>query len=385
MNSLVQAAAQATFSPARFFTSENLKNARAPELVYATALAGGAVGSAIYDAVVIGAVDVVGTCIAVVAQFIVAFPVLYVVAGVHHIAARVVLPGRADFSQSLAVVGYAGVPAVFGWSLWMSLAAGVWSLALIALGFARLRSVSVFRGALGPLLAVVLPLTTVLGVRTFVLEAFRVPTEGMFPTLTSEDHVFIGKMDFILGQAPPDYGDVIVFDVPSDGTDQLPQHFIDRVIALPRDTVEFRHGELLINGWIAPRCFVGTHQSGYVKQRISVQYLGENPFLIAQDESAPPEDWGPFTVPENQVFVVGDNRLHSHDSRAWNNHAGGGVDIDLIRGRAIAVWFPSRRMARLPGASPRLPPNALDLGDALRRCLAQERTSGRPPLSPPPT
>jgi signal peptidase I len=380
VTSLLHAATQALVAPRHFFTAENLNSVRPPRLVYARVMAVCALGRSIYEAIVVGAFDLAAVSRSVVAQFIVALPILYLFASWQHLVARVVLPGRIEFLRSMTVVGYASIPAVFGWNVWLALAAGVWSLGLIALGFARLRGITVSRSAVAPLAAVLLPFTLIFGVRTLALEAFRIPSLGMFPTLLPNDHVFVGKSDFALGQTTPAYGDIVVFDVAAGEPGHAPYDFVERVIARAGDTVEVRNNDLVINGWSAPRCFVGVYQLGDVAHSISVEYLGERPFLVAHAQNEPAQNWGPFTVPSNQVFVVGDNRLGSYDSRAWNGGAGGGVDINRIRGRAFSIWYPVARRTTLSNKLPRLPPNASTLGAALHRCLQQA-----PELTVPPS
>lgn len=371
MASFVHAVTQVLISPRRFFTPENLDNARAPRLVYATALAGAQIGSCVGEALELGAFDFYRMSLAVVVRFLTAFPILYLVAGWHHLVARALLPGRIGFNRSLTVVAYAGVPLVFSWNTWMAVAAGVWSLVLVALGFAGLRGIAMSRGASSPVAAVVLLVTVVFGIRTLVIEAFRISSLGMYPTLLIEDHVFAGKADFVFGRTLPAYGDIIVFEGPASDSSNAPADFIERVIALPGDTVEVRNNDLVINGKNVPRCFVGVHEWGNIKHNLSVERLGERAVLVAYAQDRPPENWGPFTVPPNGVFVVGDNRRDAYDSRGWNNGSGGSVDISRIQGRATSIWYPIARMAKLDTTLPHLPPKAAHLGDALRRCLAE--------------
>jgi signal peptidase I len=243
-----------------------------------------------------------------------------------------------------------------------------------------------------------------LALRAFVLEAFKIPSGSMIPTLQVGDHIFVNK--FIYGPAipfthsrlwsslPPKRGDVMVHAFP----EHPEQDFIKRVIAIPGDKLEARNGHPVINGWEVPHCYVGEYS--YVENEspvpnhdgdLFVEYLGEAAYLTLYDHATGgfPEYQGPFLAKPGEVWVMGDNRNNSHDSRMWWNGAGGGVPFENIRGRAIFVWLSvnegkvdwSRFGAPVMGR-PRLPPDMHALQPALDKCLKD-----RPPLdktTPPP-
>jgi signal peptidase I len=179
-----------------------------------------------------------------------------------------------------------------------------------------------------PILFIV-ALAVAIVLKTFVVQAFFIPSGSMEPTLEPGDRVLVQKVVY-----GPDRGDVIVFSDPQGrpGPDrgivggfvhwlsstlgiERPEHedFIKRVIGLPSETVELRDGRLFVDG-----------------VRIREPYL---------KGAVDTRDYGPVRVPEGALFVLGDNRLNSNDSRFGL----GFVPVDKVVGRAFAiVWPPSR-------------------------------------------
>ena len=179
-----------------------------------------------------------------------------------------------------------------------------------------------------PILFIV-ALAVAIVLKTFVVQAFFIPSGSMEPTLEPGDRVLVQKVVY-----GPDRGDVIVFSDPQGrpGPDrgivgglvhwlsstlgiERPEHedFIKRVIGLPGETVELRDGRLFVDG-----------------VRIREPYL---------KGAVDTRDYGPVKVPEGALFVLGDNRLNSNDSRFGL----GFVPVDKVVGRAFAiVWPPSR-------------------------------------------
>ncbi len=185
-------------------------------------------------------------------------------------------------------------------------------------------------------------------IRQFVVEAFKIPSGSMIPTLTIGDHLLVNKFlygpripftdsRFFMG-VEPKRGDIIVFKFPEDES----KNFIKRVVGVPGDKIEIRKGILLLNDqpvpitesknigekeapgqsglWGTPRIF--EEQLGSVTHRI--QYL--------RDQSG--NDFGPVLVPKESVFVMGDNRDNSQDSRVWKF-----VKYEKILGKALIIYW----------------------------------------------
>jgi len=216
--------------------------------------------------------------------------------------------------------------------------------------------------------------------RLFVLEAFKTPSGSMTPTLIPGDHVFVRKLALHARQRTR--GEVIVFEYPENRA----QDFIKRVIAVPGDTFTVKDGHPWINGWEVPHCSLG--EASYDDDNdglgmapskhtgeLVLEYLEGDAYLTFLDHSsgaAPHEVQGPYTVAPGEVWVLGDNRMNSHDSRMWWSSKGGGVPFALVRGSALVRWFPFSRAGNV--STPTLPESMKSLEPALERCLA-----GRPP------
>jgi signal peptidase I len=143
-------------------------------------------------------------------------------------------------------------------------------------------------------------------VKTFLIQAFFIPSGSMLPTLHEDDRVLVNKLSYDLHDVHR--GDLVVFERPEGETAGQIKDLIKRVVALPGERVEARDGHVYING-----------------------DLLEEPYLPDGTQTTNLE---PQTVPEGHVFVMGDNRGDSMDSRVF--HA---IDEDLIVGRAfVRVW-----------------------------------------------
>ena len=129
----------------------------------------------------------------------------------------------------------------------------------------------------------------------------RVDGQSMEPTLSTGQLVVVNKLAYRLGE--PTIGDIVVFYFPRDPD----QEYIKRLIGLPGDQVKIEGGTVYING-----------------QALDEPYLAIHPNYT-----------GSWTVPSNQVFVLGDNRNNSSDSHRW-----GTVPLDYIVGKALVVYWP---------------------------------------------
>jgi len=148
-------------------------------------------------------------------------------------------------------------------------------------------------------------------IRTFVVQAFKIPSGSMLPTLQIGDHLLVNK--FLYWFTDPQRGDVIVFKFPQDeGRD-----FIKRVIALPGDKVEVRGKRVYVND-------KPVQESYTVHLDPSMQ---ENPH-------SPRDNFAPVQAPPGQLFMMGDNRDYSMDSRFW-----GFLDIKKIKGKAFIIYW----------------------------------------------
>ena len=145
----------------------------------------------------------------------------------------------------------------------------------------------------------------------FVVQVTEVRQNSMETTLEQDDRVLVSKLDFHF--APPRPGDIVVFDPPIPGA-TIP--FVKRVIAVGGDTIDLRDGDVYVNGRV-----VETPQArGRTLPQVAT-------FTY------------PFTVPDGQVFVMGDNRTFSADSRTF-----GSVPVEKIIGKVIIRFWPATRM-----------------------------------------
>jgi signal peptidase I len=229
--------------------------------------------------------------------------------------------------------------------------------------------------------------------RAVVVEAFKIPSGSMLPTLQIGDHIFVNKFIYgpvlpftstrIVPRMPPSRGDVIVFENPDHGPSDEREDYIKRVIALPGDILEADGGHPIINGWKVPSCRVGTYTFSEQKDgpqdtgELFVEFLGERSYLTFYEAGHFDRHEGPFVVQPGEIWVFGDNRNNSRDSRAWYGGRGGGVPYDNIKGRAMFVWLPTERFLVSVMGAPVLPNAApAELVAGIAACVAK-----RPPIS----
>lgn len=203
--------------------------------------------------------------------------------------------------------------------------------------------------------------------RIFVIEAFKIPSGSMLPTLMVNDHIFVAKYAYgpllpysdtrLYDRLPPKLGDVMVFKFP----ENVEQDFIKRAVALPGDKLEALDGRLVVNGWLTPHCYVGKLEQGHgLSGELYVEYLGDRSYFTMFDQKTSQDPCevdsdcgvgrgcrgkvcgtlqGPYHVAGDEVWVMGDNRNNSHDSRSWRGGMGAGVPFRYIKGRAMFVWM----------------------------------------------
>lgn len=168
--------------------------------------------------------------------------------------------------------------------------------------------------------AIVIALVLALFIRTFVVQAFKIPSGSMIPTLLVGDHILVNK--FIYGIKNPftdevlvpvsdiERGDVVVFRYPVNPE----QDFIKRVIGLPGDIIEIVNKKVIINGQPYP-----VESAQFTDPRL---------------QRGNRDNLAPFTVPAHSLFVMGDNRDNSHDSRFWKF-----VDTREVKGKAFILYW----------------------------------------------
>ncbi|MGO9709118.1 MAG: signal peptidase I [Polyangiaceae bacterium] len=259
------------------------------------------------------------------------------------------------------------------------------------------------------LLAAAVFFLLLLGARVLgCVRSFKIPSASMVPTVLAGDHLYVNGLSYgpaipftnarLWTSMPPHRGDVIVFQFP----EHPEQEFIKRVIALPGDKLEAKNGHPFINGWAVPSCYVGIYSysepetSEYASNtthegKLFVEYLEDKAYatLYTNDAGGFSDAQGPFSVQEGEVYVLGDNRNNSHDSRMWGGGQGGGVPVGKIRAKSLFVWLSATdsgvdfsRTGTWVMGRPKLPPAMSGLQPALDKCLQE-----RPPLektTPPP-
>jgi len=171
--------------------------------------------------------------------------------------------------------------------------------------------------------AIIIAILIAAFIRTFVVQAFKIPSGSMKPTLEIGDHILVNKFSYgvklpylrntIIPVGRPQRGDIAVFIYPEDKS----KDFIKRVIAVGGDTVEIRDKKLYVNGEAVDDPH-GVHVEDVIYPR-AIQRR---------------DNFGPVKVPEGTLFVMGDNRDQSYDSRFW-----GFVKLEDVIGKAFIIYF----------------------------------------------
>jgi len=173
--------------------------------------------------------------------------------------------------------------------------------------------------------AIIIAFILAMFIRTFFIQAFKIPSGSMINTLLIGDHLLVNK--FYYGVRNPfnreqlwikgkeiKSGDVIVFVYPKDNN----KDFIKRVIGIPGDTVQIINKKVLVNG-------------KQINEPPGAQWVEER---IFPQSMQPRDNFGPIKVPDNSLFVMGDNRDQSYDSRYW-----GFVPIQDVKGNALIIYW----------------------------------------------
>ncbi|MGI5825519.1 MAG: signal peptidase I, partial [Bacillota bacterium] len=147
-------------------------------------------------------------------------------------------------------------------------------------------------------------------IKSFVIDNRIIPTSSMYPTVPENSRILVNKFTYYFNDV--DFQDIIVFE-PTDetkGEAGIDDDMLKRTIGLPGDVIEIKSGTLYRNGEAV--------KEGYISDNMEYEY-------------------GPITVPEGYIFVLGDNRNLSFDSHAWSNPF---VPLDNVKGKAFMIYWP---------------------------------------------
>ena len=171
--------------------------------------------------------------------------------------------------------------------------------------------------------AVVTALLLALFIRAYFIQAFKIPSGSMIPTLLIGDHILVNKFIYgttlplsdrrVLVFRKPEKGDIIVFKYPEDRK----RDFIKRVIAVEGDVIESKNRVIYVNG-----------------KAVDEPYAQHTDTSLRPGGIEPRDNFGPHIVPKEKYFMMGDNRDQSYDSRYW-----GYVDMKDIRGEALIMYW----------------------------------------------
>lgn len=171
--------------------------------------------------------------------------------------------------------------------------------------------------------AICVAILLALFIRTFVVQAFKIPSGSMLPTLLIGDHLLVNKFiygirvpftgNILIPIKSPKHDDVVVFRFPKDRSID----YIKRVVGTAGDTIEIKDKKVFING-----------------RAIQDPHAHFTSSAVLDEKASPRDNLGPILVPEERIFVMGDNRDNSYDSRFW-----GFVDERDILGKAFILYW----------------------------------------------
>ncbi len=171
--------------------------------------------------------------------------------------------------------------------------------------------------------AIVIAILLALFIRTFIVQAFKIPSGSMLPTLKIGDHLLVNKFSYglklpfvgttLIPWDGPSRGDVVVFRFPKDRS----VDYIKRVIGVPGDTITVKNKKVFING-----------------EAVADPHAHFTSTMMLGSEASPRDNFGPVTVPKGNIFVMGDNRDNSYDGRFW-----GFVDQRDVLGKAFILYW----------------------------------------------
>ncbi len=171
--------------------------------------------------------------------------------------------------------------------------------------------------------AIFLAIILALFIRTFIVQAFKIPSGSMKETLQIGDHILVNKAVYgvkvpflkntVIPFTQPKREDIVVFKFPEDPN----KDFIKRTVGIAGDVVEIRDKKVYVND-----------------KQVNRDYAVHKDDRVFPARFQPRDNFGPVTVPENALFVMGDNRDHSYDSRFW-----GFVDLKSVKGKAFIIYW----------------------------------------------
>ena len=171
--------------------------------------------------------------------------------------------------------------------------------------------------------SIIIAILIALFIRTFIICAYKIPSRSMVPTLLVGDHILVNKFIYgvkipllrktIIPFSEPKRGEIVVFIFPNDRS----KDFIKRVIGVGGDKIEIKNKRIFIND-----------------KEFKDSYGVFSDSLILPKSMQPRDNFGPVTVPEKSIFVMGDNRDESLDSRFW-----GFVDLKDVEGKAFIIYW----------------------------------------------
>lgn len=171
--------------------------------------------------------------------------------------------------------------------------------------------------------AIIIAVAIAFFIRTFIIQAFKIPSGSMKPTLQIGDHILVTKFSYgikipllrktLFSVSDPKRGDIVVFIYPEDRS----KDFVKRVVGVSGDTLEIKNKKIYLNGL--------PYSDGHGV------YMDD---MIIPGAAQPRDNFGPVTVPTGSLFVMGDNRDQSYDSRFW-----GFVDKRDVLGKALIIYW----------------------------------------------
>jgi len=178
-----------------------------------------------------------------------------------------------------------------------------------------------------------------LNIRTFVIQAYKIPSGSMIPTLQIKDHLFVSRFNY--WTKLPRRGEIVVFRFPLDHK----KDFIKRVIAVEGDTICIKDKQVFVNDIPVDEPYKFHSDPNIIPGNVNVQsseifvqaYKTNKAEVIA--EGSPRDNLRPMLVPEGYIFVMGDNRDSSYDSRFW-----GFLSRRELKGKALVIYLPFNRI-----------------------------------------